>query len=107
MYEQISKVQFESIMENLQEKSVWLKIHTNTLSYDILFELFEFLNFVNGKYQFGVVDYQDWSNDSRPLLISQLDILKIHRNIIVSDMNGEQVILTMSDNTQIFLEYNC
>jgi len=104
-YNQLTKPQFEEIMDGLLGKPVWLEIKTETVIVNVLYDGFEFLSFINGKYQFGYENYQE-ENEYKILLINQLDILDIHRNPIAPSMGAEQVILSMIDFTEIFVEYN-
>jgi len=104
-YNQLTKLQFEKIMDKLLGETVWLEIQTDTVNIHVLYEEFEFLSFVNGKYQFGFLEY-DMENEYKCLMINQLDILDIHRNPIAPSMGAEQIILSMVDFTEIFVEYN-
>ena len=104
-YNQLTKLQFEEIMDELLGETVWLEVRTDTVSKHTFYENFEFLNFVNGKYQFGFLEYQE-ENEYKCLMINQLDILDIHRNPIAPSMGAEQICLSMYDFTEIFVEYN-
>ena len=104
-YNQLTNLEFEEIMEELLGETVWLEIRTDTINIHVLYEGFEFLSFVNGKYQFGFLEYQE-ENEYKNLLINQSDVLDIHRNPIAPSMGAEQVILSMIDFTEIFVEYN-
>ena len=104
-YNQLTKSQFEEIMDELLGKPVWLEVRTDTVSKHTFYENFEFLSFVNGKYQFGNLEYNE-EREYENLMINQLDVLDIHRNPIAPSMGAEQVILSMVDFTEIFVEYN-
>jgi len=104
-YHQLTKLQFEEIMDELLGKPVWLEVRTDTVSVNVLYDGFEFLNFLNGKYQFGFENY-DEEKEYKNLLINQSDILDIHRNPFAPSMNAEQIVLSMIDFTEIFVEYN-
>jgi len=104
-YNQLTNLQFEEIMEGLLGKPVWLEVKTETVIVNVLYDGFEFLSFVNGKYQFGFENY-DEENEYKNLLINQSDILDIHRNSFAPSMNAEQIVLSMIDFTEIFVEYN-
>jgi len=104
-YKQLTKLQFEKIMDKLLGETVWLEVRTDAVSVNVLYDGFEFLSFTNGKYQFGFLEY-NVENEYKNLLINQLDVLDIHRNPIAPSMGAEQVILTMVDFTEIFVEYN-
>jgi len=104
-YNQLTKSQFEEIMDELLGKPVWLEVRTDTVNVNVLYDGFEFLSFVNGKYQFGHEFYQE-ENEYKCLMINQLDILDIHRNPIAPSMGAEQIVLSMCCGTEIFVEYN-
>ena len=104
-YNQLTKLQFEEIMDELLGETVWLEVRTDSVNIHVLYEGFEFLSFMNGKYQFGFMEY-DQENEYRNLLINQSDVLVIHRNPITPSMGAEQIILSMCDFTEIFVEYN-
>ena len=104
-YHQLTKLQFEEIMDELLGKPVWLEVRTDTISKHTFYDEFEFLNFVNGKYQFGFLEYQE-ENEYKNLLINQNDVLEIHRNPFAPSMGAEQVILSMCCGAEIFVEYN-
>jgi len=104
-YNQLTKLQFEEIMDELLGETVWLEVRTDTVSKHTFYENFEFLNFVNGKYQFGFLEYNE-EREYENLMINKLDVLDIHRNPIAPSMGAEQVILSMCCGTEIFVEYN-
>jgi len=104
-YNQLTRDQFEEIMDELTGKPVWLEVRTDTISVNVLYDGFEFLSFVDGKYQFGNLEYQE-ENEHKDLLINQDDVLDIHRNPIAPSMGAEQIVLSMVDFTEIFVEYN-
>ena len=104
-YHELTKLQFEEIMGNLTDLPVWLEVRTDTVSKYTFYENFEFLSFVNGKYQFGFLNYNE-EKEYENLLINQSDILCIHRNPFAPSMNAEQICVVMVDFTEIFVEYN-
>jgi len=104
-YHQLTKSQFEEIMDELLGKPVWLEVRTDTVSKHTFYDGFKFLSFVNGKYQFGNLEYNE-EREYENLMINKLDVLDIHRNPIAPSMGAEQVILSMVDFTEIFVEYN-
>ena len=104
-YSQLTKLQFEEIMDELLGNIVWLEVRTDAVNIHVLYDGFEFLSFTNGKYQFGFLEY-DAENEYKNLLINQSDILDIHRNPIAPSMGAEQVILSMCCGAEIFVEYN-
>jgi len=104
-YNQLTNEQFEEIMDELLGKPVWLEVRTDAVSVNVLYDGFEFLSFVNGQYQFGHEIY-DEENEYKNLLINQLDVLDIHRNLIAPSIGAEQIVLSMIDFTEIFVEYN-
>ena len=105
MYERISNDQFLEIMERLQGKPVWLKVQTKTIFVDRLYPKLEFLNFTSGKYQFGFQNY-DEENEYRRLIINQRDIFDIHKEYFPLGVNTENVLINMTDNTKLFVQYN-
>jgi len=104
-YNQLTKLQFEEIMDELLGKPVWLEIRTDTVSKHTFYDGFEFLSFMNGKYQFGFLEYNE-EREYENLMIRIDDILDIHRNPIASSMGAEQVILSMCCGAELFVEYN-
>jgi len=104
-YNQLTKLQFEEIMEELLGETVWLEIRTDSVSKHTFYDGFEFLSFVNGKYQFGFLEYNE-EREYENLMIRIDDILDIHRNPIAPSMGAEQVILSMCCGAEIFVEYN-
>ena len=104
-YNQLTNLEFEEIMEELLGETVWLEIRTDTVSKHTFYDGFEFLSFINGKYQFGFLEYNE-EREYENLMINQLDVLDVHRNPIAPSMGAEQVILSMCDFTEIFVEYN-
>ena len=104
-YNQLTKLQFEEIMDELLGKPVWLEIRTDTVSKHTFYDGFEFLSFINGKYQFGFLEYNE-EREYENLMIRIDDILDIHRNPIAPSMGAEQVILSMCCGAEIFVEYN-
>ena len=87
-YSQLTKLQFEEVMEELLGKPVWLEVKTDIVSVNVFYENFEFLSFVNGKYQFGFLEY-DEENEHKNLLINQVDVLEIHRNPFALNVGAE------------------
>jgi len=105
-YERITKDQFEEIMDKLEGQSVWLEIRTDTISASIFYEEFEFLNFTDGKYQFGHLVY-DEEHEYDNLRINQHEIVNIHRNPFAPTVNAEDIILEMNDDcTKLIVQYN-
>jgi len=104
-YHQLTKLQFEEIMDELLGNIVWLEVRTDTVSKHTFYDEFEFLSFVNGKYQFGHLEYNE-EREYDNLMIRIDDILDIHRNPIAPSMGAEQIVLSMIDFTEIFVEYN-
>jgi hypothetical protein len=104
--ETISKEKFEQIMDGLQGEEVWLKINTDTVNVDVIYPEFEFLAFVNEKYEFGVQDY-DEESIIQNVCIKENEVAEIHRDRVAPTLNGEEIILTMIDGTEIFVRHNC
>lgn len=106
-YEEISKEQFVSIMDALYQKEVWIKIiqEERTVKWlDLFYENFEFCELKGNKYQFG---NEEPDSSYLPFSISSDDIAYIHRDTFAQTCDGEQIVLYMNDDIQIFVEYNC
>lgn len=104
MYEQITKVEFGEIMEQLTSESVWVKVYCDTISFDILYPDFEFLRFKDGLVQLGHREYNE-ENNYQNMLIYLEDILSIHRDKTLM-FDELELILTMSDGINIGIESN-
>ena len=106
-YNQLTKLQFEEIMESLTG-GIWLKVVCDSVSASTFYPEFEFLVFVDsGKYQFGHLEY-DEENNFQNIIIDINDIDTIHKCSISPMFDAEQIILTMYDEVRIFLETeNC
>lgn len=104
--EVISKEKFEQIMDDLQSERVELMVNTDTVNVNVAYPEFEFLSFTNGKYQFGVQDH-DEESDIYLMLIKKDEIKEIQRDEIAPTLDSEEIILTMIDDTEIFVRHNC
>jgi len=108
MYEKITNNQFQEIVERLTGRSVWLKVFSDTIDIDVLYQNFEFLHFPKiEQYQFGHVVYNE-ENNYQNILIDICDINSIHRDSTLPTISGEQIILEMIDGIQLVIESeNC
>jgi len=101
-YNQLTNYQFEEIMSNLTG-GLWLSVVCDTISVNVFYPEFEFLTFVDNKYQFGHLEFDD-ENNFQNIIIDADNIVEIHRCPISPIFNAEQIILIMFDDVRIFLE---
>lgn len=103
MYKEISKDEFQEIMEQLTNKPVWLKVFSDCVTVDILYPSFEFLHFPKIKqFQFGHAEYNE-ENNYQNILIDVVDIVEIHKDII----SPTQIIIVLVDGLQLIVECDC
>ena len=102
-YHQLTKTQFEEIMENLTG-GLWLNVVCDTITVNVFYPEFEFLTFADcEKYQFGHLEFDD-ENNFQNVIIDADDIVEIHKCPISPIFNAEQIILILIDDVKIFLE---
>lgn len=108
MFQQINRVQFEEIMNELTGQDVWVKVATDCVTVDINYPEFEFLVFTaTEQYQFGHLDYNEYNSYQNIML--DIDNLtdEIHRGYRLLGEKCEEIILELIDGTKLLVNCNC
>lgn len=107
-YQQLNRIQFEEIMENLTGQDVWVKVVTSCLTVDINYHEFEFLVFPNTQqYQFGHLEFDDYNSYQNIMIDIENLTDKIHRSDLLLGDKAEEILLELVDGTILMIQCNC